>query len=269
MTKRNATGDTVHGSLNDISSSSRPAHFGSKARALAGSKPARRATTILRAPGPRTRPAFWWKCWKSSPPATGRTPSRTSTALSFSIRVSACRPIEGRSTIRTPARSLSRGSASRTCSEPKGEHSNRRSALLPRNSAKCSASPTSPPGPRTSARKGSVAWCVMSNPLTDAGPNASIRLVQGEARLDQARDHRSDRQAKVAPRSDRGLAAGVFQGPGPRRRLEYFLLENRRKTGFDHGLPAEELLIWRVVNDRPILEESHGVEGPTGPTVHH
>ncbi len=49
---------------------------------------------------------------------------------------------------------------------------------------------------------------------------------------------------------------------------EYFLLENRRKSGFDKGLPAEGLLIWRVVHDRPILEESHGVEGPTGPTVH-
>jgi M6 family metalloprotease-like protein len=49
---------------------------------------------------------------------------------------------------------------------------------------------------------------------------------------------------------------------------EYFLLENRRKTGFDQGLTAEGLMIWRVVRDRPILEESHGVEGPTGPTVH-
>ena len=48
---------------------------------------------------------------------------------------------------------------------------------------------------------------------------------------------------------------------------EYFLLENRRKTGFDAGLPAEGLLIWRVVANRPILEESHGVEGPAGPRV--
>lgn len=49
---------------------------------------------------------------------------------------------------------------------------------------------------------------------------------------------------------------------------EYLLLENRRKKGFDAELPGEGLLIWRVVNDRPILEESHGVEGPTGPTTH-
>jgi M6 family metalloprotease-like protein len=49
---------------------------------------------------------------------------------------------------------------------------------------------------------------------------------------------------------------------------EYLLLENRRKTGFDKDLPAEGLIIWRVVRTRPILEESHGVEGPSGPRVH-
>jgi M6 family metalloprotease-like protein len=49
---------------------------------------------------------------------------------------------------------------------------------------------------------------------------------------------------------------------------EYFLLEVRSRKGFDADLPGDGLLVWRVVNDRPILEESHGVEGPTGPTVH-
>ena len=48
---------------------------------------------------------------------------------------------------------------------------------------------------------------------------------------------------------------------------EYLLLENRRKTGFDGSLPAEGLLIWRIVGNRVILEESHGVEGPSGPRV--
>jgi len=48
---------------------------------------------------------------------------------------------------------------------------------------------------------------------------------------------------------------------------EYFLLENRRKKGFDTDLPAEGLLIWRVVRNRPLLEESHGVEGAAGPNV--
>src|SRR5204863_9626474 len=49
---------------------------------------------------------------------------------------------------------------------------------------------------------------------------------------------------------------------------EYFLLENRKKKGFDSSVPAEGLLIWRVVGNRPILEESHGVAGPSGPRVY-
>src|SRR5207245_328857 len=49
---------------------------------------------------------------------------------------------------------------------------------------------------------------------------------------------------------------------------EYLLLENRKKKGFDAGLPGDGLLIWRVVNGRPSLEASHGVEGPSAPTAH-
>ena len=49
---------------------------------------------------------------------------------------------------------------------------------------------------------------------------------------------------------------------------EYLLLENRHRQGFDQRLPAEGLLIWHVVGKRPILEESHGVEGPAGPLVY-
>ena len=48
---------------------------------------------------------------------------------------------------------------------------------------------------------------------------------------------------------------------------EYLLLENRRKTGFDQSLPAEGLLIWHVLGNRPTLKESHGIEGPSGPRV--
>jgi M6 family metalloprotease-like protein len=48
---------------------------------------------------------------------------------------------------------------------------------------------------------------------------------------------------------------------------EYILLENRRKSGFDQSLPAEGLLIWHVLGNRPSLKESHGIEGPSGPRV--
>jgi len=46
---------------------------------------------------------------------------------------------------------------------------------------------------------------------------------------------------------------------------EYLLLENRRRVGFDQGLPGEGLLIWRVVNNRPMIHVSHGISGPAGP----
>ena len=48
---------------------------------------------------------------------------------------------------------------------------------------------------------------------------------------------------------------------------EYLLLENRRKQGFDQSLVADGLLIWRVVGGKLMLEESHGVDGPSGPRV--
>jgi M6 family metalloprotease-like protein len=48
---------------------------------------------------------------------------------------------------------------------------------------------------------------------------------------------------------------------------EYLLLENRRRRGFDRDLPAEGLLIWRVVDGKPVLEESHGIGGAPGPQV--
>jgi M6 family metalloprotease-like protein len=49
---------------------------------------------------------------------------------------------------------------------------------------------------------------------------------------------------------------------------EYLLLENRIARGWDKDLPGQGLLIWRVVDGRPILEESHGVLGPQGPQLH-
>ncbi|MEP6670627.1 MAG: M6 family metalloprotease domain-containing protein [Chthoniobacter sp.] len=48
---------------------------------------------------------------------------------------------------------------------------------------------------------------------------------------------------------------------------EYLLLENRRRQGFDQRLPGEGLMIWHVVGKHPVLEESHGVDGPAGPLV--
>ncbi len=48
---------------------------------------------------------------------------------------------------------------------------------------------------------------------------------------------------------------------------EYLLLENRRRIGFDESLPGEGLLIWRVVYGRPVLEEAHGYRGANAASI--
>jgi M6 family metalloprotease-like protein len=40
------------------------------------------------------------------------------------------------------------------------------------------------------------------------------------------------------------------------------LLDLRQRKSFDEFLPGDGLLIWRVVNNKPTLEEAHGLEGP-------
>jgi M6 family metalloprotease-like protein len=49
---------------------------------------------------------------------------------------------------------------------------------------------------------------------------------------------------------------------------EYFLLENRQRKGFDMSLPADGLLIWRVIRNRPAIEPSHGISGTMSPSVY-
>ncbi|HLW68901.1 MAG TPA: M6 family metalloprotease domain-containing protein [Gemmataceae bacterium] len=46
---------------------------------------------------------------------------------------------------------------------------------------------------------------------------------------------------------------------------EYLLLENRQRKGYDASLPGDGLLIWRILDGKPFLEESHGISGPSGP----
>lgn len=48
---------------------------------------------------------------------------------------------------------------------------------------------------------------------------------------------------------------------------EYLLLESRVKKGFDANLPGEGLLVWRVVNNKPVLQESHGITSVMGPKL--
>jgi M6 family metalloprotease-like protein len=110
-------------------------------------------------------------------------------------------------------------------------------------------------------------WCAMSNPLGGGRPqhcSAWAKEKMGWLKP-TVLDPTVKQKLILSPIEDSSKECfKVLVRPDG---SEYFLLENRRKRGFDSDLPGEGLLIWRVVNDRPILEESHGVEGPTGPTV--
>ena len=79
---------------------------------------------------------------------------------------------------------------------------------------------------------------------------------------------RSTRRQKLILAPVNGSTSECFKVLARADGSEYFLLENRRKAGFDESLPDAGLFIWRVVGGRPILEESHGVEGAAGPQVY-
>lgn len=122
--------------------------------------------------------------------------------------------------------------------------------------------------PENVGSEGLGVWCAMSDvPRTGKPPHFSAWCKERLGWL---------KPAVIDPTVKQKLILGPVEGSGKEcvkvlvrpDGSEYFLLENRRKTGFDDGLPGEGLLVWRVVNDRPTLEESHGVEGPDGPRVH-
>jgi M6 family metalloprotease-like protein len=116
--------------------------------------------------------------------------------------------------------------------------------------------------------EGLGAWCALSEVKTTGRPeHFSPWCKEKLGWLKPAVIDPTDKQKLVLSPIE-GSSRECFKALVRPDGSEYLLLENRAKKGFDADLPAEGLLIWRVVNDRPILEEAHGVTGPTGPTVH-
>jgi M6 family metalloprotease-like protein len=121
--------------------------------------------------------------------------------------------------------------------------------------------------PENPGSEGAGRWCIMSNQAGNGRPQHFSAWSKEQLGWLQP--------VVVDPAVKQKLILGPVEGSATeclkvllrRDGSEYFLLENRRKSGFDTSLPAEGLLIWRVVNNRPILEESHGVTGPSGPRV--
>lgn len=122
--------------------------------------------------------------------------------------------------------------------------------------------------PENPGSEGLGIWCAMSNQAGNGRPqhfSAWCKIQLGWLK-----------PTVIDPRVPQKLILGPVNGSSTEcykvlarpDGSEYFLLENRRRTGFDTSLPAQGLLIWHVVGNRPQLVESHGVDGPPGPGVY-
>jgi M6 family metalloprotease-like protein len=121
--------------------------------------------------------------------------------------------------------------------------------------------------PENPGSEGVGAWCAMSNQAGNGRPQHFC--AWSKEQLGWVKPVLIDPSVK-----QKLILSPIYKSPQECFKVlvrpdgtEYFLLENRTGKGFDVSLPAQGLLIWRVVRNRPILEESHGVSGPIGPRV--
>lgn len=125
--------------------------------------------------------------------------------------------------------------------------------------------------PENPGSEGVGVWCAMSQQLSNGRPQHFSAWSKEQLGWIKpvVIDPRVKQKIVLAP-----VVAGeseCIKIPLRPDMTEYLLLENRQKVGFDQGLPSEGLLIWRVLptgrGGQPVyLEESHGVEGPRGPS---
>ena len=119
--------------------------------------------------------------------------------------------------------------------------------------------------PEQPGSEGVWQWCAMSNQINNGQPQHFCAWSKEQLGWVKPTviDPRVKQKLVLAPIHDDPTQC--FKVMTRADGSEYFLLENRVKKGWDSRLPGEGLLIWRVVNNKPILEESHGIEGARGP----
>lgn len=121
--------------------------------------------------------------------------------------------------------------------------------------------------PENPGMEGLGVWCAMANQVGNGRPQHFC--AWSKERLGWIKPAVIDPAMKqkliLSPIED--SPKECFKIPLRPNGSEYLLLENRGKKGYDQSLPAHGLLIWRVVGNRPILEEAHGIEGASGPRV--
>ena len=121
--------------------------------------------------------------------------------------------------------------------------------------------------PENPGSEGLGNWCAMSNQIDGGRPQHFSAWCKEQLGWITPTVIDPTVKQKVILAPIEGTKAECIKVLVKRDGSEYLLLENRCKAGFDLDLPAEGLLIWRVVGNRPILEESHGVDGPSGPRM--
>lgn len=121
------------------------------------------------------------------------------------------------------------------------------------------------PQPGDAGSEGLGPWCAMSAPTAGSRPQHYCAWVKEKMGWLKPTVIDPTVKQKLILSPIVGSATECFKVLVRPDGSEYLLLENRTKKGFDADLPGEGLLIWRVVNGRPVLEESHGIEGPSGP----
>jgi M6 family metalloprotease-like protein len=117
------------------------------------------------------------------------------------------------------------------------------------------------PGPISP--QGAGIWCAMGNVISDGRPQHLCAWCKEQLGWLQPTVIDPSVRQKLVLSPIEGSNRECFKVLVRRDGSEYFVLENRRRAGFDAGLPGEGLLIWHVVDGRPTLEPSHGVSGPT------
>lgn len=123
--------------------------------------------------------------------------------------------------------------------------------------------------PEVPGMEGVGVWCAMSQQLPNGRPqhfSAWSKEQLGWLKTTMV-DPRAKQKLILSPIEDDNTQC--FKVPLKADGSEYLLLENRKRKGWDSELPAEGLLIWRVIpgngTQKVFLEEAHGIEGPNGP----
>lgn len=121
--------------------------------------------------------------------------------------------------------------------------------------------------PENPGSEGAGVWCAMSNQFGNGRPQHFCAWAKEQLAWVEPAVIDPTVKQKIVLRPIEDSSKECVKVLIKRDGSEYLLLENRKRKGFDLELPGEGLLIWRVAHNKPVLEESHGVEGPFGPRV--